>query len=552
MSEWGTRINVAYRDQPENITIKARNLFVLASMVLLVTLVFSAIHIRTGEFENLFSSAAAAILSVAVVVGVLYGRYRAASSVYAVVLALTPLSVMLVQEVQSYRDMYLYGFLAVSILPLIMVIGYRRVQLLVAAAVIYLGAIVYGSSVLVPELGTEEMAVTAVFATLFFVVAVASLEIGFRVEQRIMRILTEGKTSAAKRVEHMKSLLGRAETSLQQGEELTRVSDETVQRTEKIASQLSTISDRISSLNSRIEHAVDNQQRISEARERVNDVMQEQSSAVEESSSSVVEMSASIRSLSDAAEARRNALETLNGRVEATDTKFQDTLEAFNALRSSSEELLEVTSVIEDVSNRTNLLAMNAAIEAAHAGSSGKGFAVVAEEVRKLAEETHGNSKTIRDILDRNTANIQNSLNVGVETREQFKEIQREIQEFQGALGEVVNGMLEMSAGTQQITEAVENISGVQKRVQEAVSEMEQVLQESEQLFSSVRSEAAEVREISSAIGEYIGEIEEGSKTLSRIGGDNRENLNALKEGVNSLDQFGRDVSTAISGGDAI
>ncbi|MFP4642743.1 MAG: methyl-accepting chemotaxis protein [Spirochaetales bacterium] len=552
MTELGTRILEVYRDAPVNVAIKARNLFVLSALVLAVTVVLSLIHVSTGELQNLYTSGFTAVLSVLIVIGVARGHYRAASSVYAVLLALTPLTIMLVQDVESYRDVYLYGFLSVSVLPLIMVIGYRIVQLIAAASVIYLGAIVYVTLLLVPAIGPDEMVTTTVFATLFFAIAVAALVVGFRVEHRMMRVLADGAAEASERVEHMKTLLGRAEISLKQGQELTIVSDETVERTEKIASQLSTISDRVSSLNSRIERATENQQLISEARERVNDVMHEQSSAVEQSSSSVGEMSAAIRSLSEAAEGRRSALEALSERVEATDAQFQDTLEAFNALRTSSEELLEVTSVIEDVSNRTNLLAMNAAIEAAHAGSSGRGFAVVAEEVRKLAEETHGNSKRIRDILDRNATNIQNSLDVGTETREQFKDIQREINEFQGALGEVVNGMLEMSGGTQEITEAVENISGVQKRVQEAVSEMEQVLRESEQLFSDIRSQAGDVREITSTISSYIGEIEERSKTLSRIGSDNRDNLAALKEGVDSLDRFERsDVSFGIMDGSA-
>ena len=551
MSSWGKRIDAGYRDAPINISIKARNLFLLSSFVLVITLLFSVVHVITGEMGNLPPSVFTAALSVGMIFAVLRGHYRVASTVYAVLLALIPLMVMVLQDVHTYRDVYLYGFLSVSILPLIMVIGYRRRQLITAAVIMYLGAVIHALVSLVPVIGTDDMAITAVLATLFFLIAVAALEVGFRVEQRIMRVLAEGKSEAVERVEHMKSLLSRAETSLQRGDELTRVSGETVERTEEIASQLSTISERVSSLNNRIERARENQQRISEARERVNDVMQEQSSAVEESSSSVVEMSASIRSLSDAAEGRRNALDTLNQRVEATDTKFQDTLDAFNALRTSSEELLEVTSVIEDVSNRTNLLAMNAAIEAAHAGSSGKGFAVVAEEVRKLAEETHGNSKTIREILDRNAANIQNSLDVGVETREQFREIQQEINDFQGALGEVVNGMLEMSAGTQEITEAVENISGVQKRVQEAVSEMEYLLGETETLFTGIRSEAGEVHEISTTIRGYIEEIENGSKALSRIGGDNRENLAALKEGVDSLERFDSDSSVAITGGGA-
>lgn len=533
------RVSSVYSDQQVNIRLKSRNLFYVATIVAIVTLVLSIIHIVNADFGNLGSSVSVAIISLFVTAAVGRGHYKAASSVFVLLLALTPFFIMLIQEVQGYRDLYLYGFFSLPVLAIAIVIGYRRLQLYITAAILFVLGAAYAVFLLVPAPGIEgaDVLSSAVMAFMFFVLTVAALHVGFRVEDAIMHTLARNDREASERLKGLRALLDRAETSLSQGQQLSEASNETVERTERISARLGDIAQTISTLDREIEKALSTQKQLTSARDRVNNVMQEQSSAVEESSASITEMSASIRSLSEAAENRSSALESLSERTSETDASFQQTLDSFEGLRNSSEELLEVTNVIEDVANRTNLLAMNAAIEAAHAGQSGRGFAVVAEEVRKLAEETNENSRRIRGILDRNAESIRKALEVGEQTRAQFGAIRDEVAEFKNSLAEFVNGMSEMSGGTSEINDAVENIRGVQQRVSEAVEEMQQALSDSEHSFGTIQNQAGEVTKVSEAIREEVGSIEDTSRKLAAIGNSHRDSLADFKDQLASLER---------------
>lgn len=182
----------------------------------------------------------------------------------------------------------------------------------------------------------------------------------------------------------------------------------------------------------------------------------EQNTVVLESTAAVNEMSASLDNVARITSSKMKTTKTLLSVAEEGMRAMKETNTAVETAAEDAHALLEINKIVSDIADRTNLLSMNAAIEAVHAGEKGKGFAVVAEEIRKLAGSTTDNSRIIADSLKRLLESMDISRSHTVKISTFFEKLVSEIQLVSEAFTEITGATAELSEGGQEIMKAMQ------------------------------------------------------------------------------------------------
>ncbi|MDR0302201.1 MAG: methyl-accepting chemotaxis protein, partial [Treponema sp.] len=187
----------------------------------------------------------------------------------------------------------------------------------------------------------------------------------------------------------------------------------------------------------------------------LNKLLEDQSESITTSSSAVEEMTANIHSVTKTLIENSKNVEGLTGAAENGRTGLQAVAQKILEIAKDSEGLLEINAVMNSIASQTNLLSMNAAIEAAHAGESGRGFAVVADEIRKLAESSSGQSKTTAAMLKQIKASIDSITSSSNDVLSRFEVIDTGVKTVSQHEQNIRSAMEEQEVGGRQILDSM-------------------------------------------------------------------------------------------------
>ncbi len=269
--------------------------------------------------------------------------------------------------------------------------------------------------------------------------------------------------------------------------------------------------------------------------DKLNNNIEAQTESVSQSSSAIEEMLANIQSVRQTLIHNSANVEELikvsdNGRA-----GLQKVVHDIQEVAGESEGLLAINAVMENIAGQTNLLSMNAAIEAAHAGEAGKGFAVVAGEIRKLAASSTEQSKTISDVLMR----IKTAIDIiTVSTNmvmERFHKIEEHVRTVSEQESNIRNAMEEQGQGSKQILEAVARLSEITGMVKQGSHEMlagsKEILDES----SNLELAAGEISAGMNEMANNAEQINSAVNHVNEISDANKENIAALFDKVSKF-----------------
>jgi len=207
--------------------------------------------------------------------------------------------------------------------------------------------------------------------------------------------------------------------------------------------------------------------------ESLREQTESQYALVEESSAAIEQMTSSIKNIADIAKIRdQNSFHLLESAVKGK-KELQNTRNAIINIIENSKHIRDFIQIINEINSKTNLLAINASIQAAHAGPMGKGFAVVAGEIRKLAENSEKSAHRIELFLEDNAKLARELSKVSQDVKNSFHEVESGIQGVVESLHEITLATTEVSNGSLEINKGIVNMREITSLVAQSTQEIE-------------------------------------------------------------------------------
>ncbi len=274
--------------------------------------------------------------------------------------------------------------------------------------------------------------------------------------------------------------------------------------------------------------------RISTSVEGLRKLLLKQDESVEQASTAVTEMIGNIQSVTHAIQKMANEFTNLKGDVDSGIEQQRKVFSQIQQIEEQSKMLNEANIVISSIANQTNLLAMNAAIEAAHAGAAGQGFAVVADEIRKLSETSSAQSKKIGLQLKGILGAISSVVTSSNLADKSFMAVMDKVTATGDLVQEIKFAMDEQTAGSKQIGEALNLMNTAASQVKTASDDVDSARRE-------IISDVSSLKLSSNSVQEHIGQMEENVKDIEV----SDKNLLSIADSISqSIERIGSEIDT--------
>ncbi len=313
-----------------------------------------------------------------------------------------------------------------------------------------------------------------------------------------------------------RAAINESSTSAAAISETTEESNRSVEELTEISTNLRDRADRLDGHVGTMNHQTGD---ATEFSAKVSDAAGEQAGAMEESNASVHQMTESLQRVADEFNTQLEKVRRLQELSEEGESQIDDTATDLKSTHGMTDRMLEINTMIRSIAQQTDLLSMNAAIEAAHAGEAGQGFAVVASEIRNLSEQAAGSVKESSEIIGRITEGLQSSLEAMDESVRKFVTIRSEVNDLSQSMEEVNSRSQEMSAGTRQLDTAISSVqqqtvqvNDSTMRMREQIEHLASVARELGEIAQTIRSDSDPLKTTAEKLQQVSASLEEADR----------------------------------------
>ena len=248
--------------------------------------------------------------------------------------------------------------------------------------------------------------------------------------------------------------------------------DQSVTGIRDVNDTLHKLSENMNGLNDSTKSTEESIEKLNEATDELQSEAQAQSAAADQSSETIEKIGSAMTNVYEIAMKQSSIGDELIHRLDSNKSAIDALMSAVKSIQSRVEDIAAFNSIINDVADRTHLLAMNAAIEAARAGESGRGFAVVSGEIRSLAESTGNNAVQVGDTLGLISTDIMKTAEAGNQLIDYFNTLQEQTRSFVDAFSLISTGTAELNLGAKEIAKSAAAIQTGSRQLSETAGQV--------------------------------------------------------------------------------